>query len=89
VWEKRLLCADSRLLGTLLRAYASAIQGTVEEKEAFVRAAHDRGVTLFNSANIYSGGPHGHNEVRVKGRTVSVAFPRRHFVSRDAPSSAM
>jgi len=45
-------------------AYASALEGTLEEKEAFVRAAHDRGVTLFNSANIYTGGPHGHNEVR-------------------------
>lgn len=44
------------------RAYATALEGSVEEKEAFVRAAHDRGVTLFNSANIYTGGPHGSNE---------------------------
>lgn len=44
------------------RAYASALEGTVADKEAFLRAAHDRGVTLFNSASIYTGGPHGHNE---------------------------
>jgi aryl-alcohol dehydrogenase-like predicted oxidoreductase len=42
-------------------AYASALEGTSAEKEALLQAALDRGVTLFNSANIYTG-PQGSNE---------------------------
>ena len=37
-----------------VRAYSSALEGTPEAKAAFLNAALDRGVTLFNSANIYT-----------------------------------
>jgi aryl-alcohol dehydrogenase-like predicted oxidoreductase len=42
-------------------AYASALEGTPAEKEALLNAALDRGVTLYNSANIYTGAQ-GSNE---------------------------
>lgn len=69
--EKRPLGRHSGLTATLQGlgtmglswAYACALEGTPEEKEAFLNAALDRGVNLFNTANIYTG-PQGSSEVR-------------------------
>ena len=52
-------CCASPALAALTahpQAYSTALAGTTEAKEEFLRGALDRGVTLFNSANIYTGG---------------------------------
>lgn len=57
-------------------AYASALAGTVDEKESLVREALGLGCTLFNTANIYVG-PQGHNE-ELLGRALK-GVPRDSF----------